>query len=87
LLDRGAPVNVADDTHGGTPLEWALYAWGNRGLREQQRGSYYKTVALLVRAGSTVDPRWLDGDPERQRAAGGMRSDLSMAAALRGEIP
>lgn len=87
LLDRGAPVDFADDTHGGTPLGWALYAWGNRRPRERERRPYLETVARLVRAGSKVDPRWFDGDAERERAAGRMRSDALMAAALRGEIP
>lgn len=86
LLDRGAPVNVADDTHGGTPLEWALYAWGNR-PRERERRAYLETVALLARAGSVVDPRWYEGDAERERAAERLRTDARMQAALRGEIP
>ena len=87
LLDRGAPVDMADATHGGTPLGWALYAWGNSRLRERERRSYAEAVALLVAAGSKLDPRWFDGDPERERAAERIRSDVHMAAALRGEIP
>ncbi|HEY1336577.1 MAG TPA: ankyrin repeat domain-containing protein [Bryobacteraceae bacterium] len=87
LLERGAPVNVTDETHGGTPLGWALYAWGNRRPRERERRSYYETVARLVRAGAEVDPRWFEGDVERERAAGNLRSDARMLAALRGETP
>ena len=86
LLERGAPVDVADDTHGGTPLGWALYAWGNRGPRERERRSYYETVTLLVRAGSRVDPQWFVSDPERERAAGKMQSDPRMISALQSEI-
>lgn len=87
LLERGASVDGIDEAHGGTPLGWALYAWGNRRPRERERRAYFETVALLVRAGFKVDPQWFDGDAERERAAGGMRSDPQMIAALRGEIP
>jgi ankyrin repeat protein len=86
LLERGAPVDAVDDTHGGTPLGWALYAWGTRRPRERERRPYYETVSLLVRGGSKVDPRWFDGDPDRERANGKMRSDPRMLSALRGEI-
>jgi hypothetical protein len=87
LLHRGAPVDDVDDTHGGTPLGWALYAWGNRRPRDRERRAYPETVALLVRAGAKLDPRWFDGGAERERTAERMRSDAYMLAALRGEIP
>jgi ankyrin repeat protein len=87
LLDRGSPVDVTDEIHGGTPLGWALYACGNDRPREKQRRSYYQTIALLVRAGSKVDPRWFEADAEREQAAGKMRSDPKLVAALRGEMP
>jgi ankyrin repeat protein len=57
LLDRGAPVDVIDGKFGGTPLEWALYGWGNRAGGSEPR-PYYEAVARLVRAGSKVDPGW-----------------------------
>jgi ankyrin repeat protein len=28
LLDRNAPLETRDGQHGGTPLAWALYGWG-----------------------------------------------------------
>ncbi len=74
LLDRGAPVNAVDATHGGTPLGWALHGWGTGRPRERDRRSYHETVARLVRAGANVDPRWFEGADDR------------MAAALRGEV-
>jgi len=86
LLDRGAPVDVTDESHSGTPLAWALYGVGNRKPREREGRPYHETVALLVRAGSKVDPHWFDGDPERERAAGKIQSDPRMLSALRGEI-
>ncbi len=76
LLDHGAPTGRKDEIHGGTPLGWALHAWGN--MAENQRvgrGSYYQVVALLVRAGAELDPRWR------------LPSDPRMRAALRGETP
>ena len=87
LLNRGAPLDVADEIHGGTPLGWALYACGDARPREKERRPCYQTIALLVRAGSKVDPRWFEGDAERERAAGKMRSDPRLVAALRGEMP
>jgi hypothetical protein len=42
-------------------------------------------VALLVRAGATLDPHWHEDDKERQRALEKMRSDPRMLAALKGE--
>ncbi len=87
LLDRGASVDIADDTHGGTPLAWALYAWRNLRRVERERRAYRETVALLVRAGSRIDPEWFDGDAEREGAAEGIQADAQMKALLQGEIP
>ncbi|HKE29288.1 MAG TPA: ankyrin repeat domain-containing protein [Bryobacteraceae bacterium] len=87
LLERGAPVNAIDESYGGTPLEWALYQWGNS-PRQAERGSYYKTVALLTRSGAKLNQEWFQqDDEERQRAGRTLRSDPRMQAALRGEIP
>jgi ankyrin repeat protein len=84
LLQRGAPVDVRDESHDGTPLGWALYGWG-AGRRPAGNGSYYKAVALLVRAGATLDAEWYEDDEDRQRARNKVMSDPRMAAALRGE--
>jgi ankyrin repeat protein len=86
LLERGAPVNAKDEAFGGTPLEWALYQWGNSPYWAE-RGHYYEVVALLVRAGAKLDSQWFEDDEERRRAAQKMRSDPRMLAALRGEMP
>lgn len=83
LLERGATVDVRDEAHGGTALEWAIYAWGNS-PEKAGRGDYESTVAMLVQAGSKLDPEWFEDDHERQRAAGKLRANPRMAAALRG---
>ena len=78
LLERGSLTGAKDNTYSGTPLGWALHAWGC--LSEKSRAarrSYYETVALLVRAGSELDPR----DAEH------IRTDPLMMAAVRGESP
>jgi ankyrin repeat protein len=88
LLARGASIGAKDRNYGGTPLGWALYAWGNSTKSETaERGAYYEVVALLVRAGAEPDPQWYEGDEDRRRAGKRMRSDPRMRAALCGEIP
>jgi ankyrin repeat protein len=83
LLARGAPINTKDESYEGTPLGWALYAWGNS--PEHQRERYYEVVALLIRAGATLDLPWYEDDEERRRALNLARCDLRMQAALRGD--
>ncbi|MBV8807443.1 MAG: ankyrin repeat domain-containing protein [Acidobacteriaceae bacterium] len=86
LLERGSPVNAKDGSFDGTPLDWALYAWGNSPGRIE-RGHYYEVVALLVRAGAKLDSRWFEeGDEERCHAVQKVRSDSRMQASLRGEM-
>ena len=85
LLRRGAPVDAKDESYGGTPLGWALYAWGNATESEVRRGHYYEVVALLIRAGAELDLQWYSDDEDRRRALAKARSDPRMMAALRGE--
>jgi ankyrin repeat protein len=77
LLGRNAPVNVKDETWQNTPLGWALYGWANP--PEAGRGGYYEVVALLVGAGSTIEPEWIPNEK--------VRTDSRMLATLRGELP
>ena len=81
LLAHGAPVDVVDSVHKGTPLGWALYGW----LTSTREKPHHETVALLVRAGATPDPEWLDAASERREPAAKLRSDPRMQAALRGK--
>jgi ankyrin repeat protein len=84
LLDRGAPVDVRDKIHDGTPLDWALYGWGASG-RKAELSAYFEVVALLARAGAKLEPKWYESDSERLRALKKVQADARMAAALRGE--
>lgn len=74
LLKRGAPGDVKDDTHHGTPLAWALYAWSNR-TDGVDRTRYYDIVRLLRDAGATPDRESIDNAR--------VRSDPRMREALR----
>ena len=81
LIDRGAPIDAKDESYDGTPLGWALYAWGNLSKNAKPE-SYYEVVALLVRAGAKLDPKWYEDDGDRRRAVEKMRADPRMLAAL-----
>ena len=85
LLRRGAPVDAKDESYGGTPLGWALYAWGNATESEMRRGHYYEVVTLLIGAGAELDLQWYSDDEDRRRVLAKARSDPRMMAALRGE--
>jgi len=78
-------VDAEDKRHDGTPLGWALYAWGTSPDRAERR-DYYEVVALLARAGAKLDPQWYEDDGDRQRTVKKMQSDARMLAALRGQM-
>ena len=52
LLDHGAPLDLADGNHGGTPLEWASYGSVNSWLC--QSGTYPAVVDLLLGRGAKI---------------------------------
>ena len=81
LLARGARVDITDSTYGGTPLGWALYAWGGE-TSSVRAARYYDVVASLVSAGAVLDPRWYAEDDERRRAWDRLQADPAMAGAL-----
>ena len=71
-LIRGSNVNLRDGKYNSPPLGWAIRGWcdppaGNHGRQ-------CEVVALLVAAGASVEPEWL----ERER----VRADPQMLAAL-----
>ena len=60
LIRRGASIDVTDETWGTTPIVWALHAWSQDPTAPIDR--YYDVVAMLVAAGATVKPEWLEWD-------------------------
>jgi ankyrin repeat protein len=74
LLQRGAPVDAQDDEWEAMPIEWALYGWQNNTAPGHTPERYHAVVRLLVAAGATVKPEWL----EEER----VRADAAMQAAL-----
>jgi ankyrin repeat protein len=72
LLSRHAPVDVIDERWEATPLMWALHAWGNEPRVPPER--YYAVVQMLVAAGATVKPEWLEHPA--------IHADAKMLAAL-----
>jgi hypothetical protein len=85
LLRRGAPVDAKDESYAGTPLGWALYAWGNATGREVRWRHYYEVVALLIRAGAELDVQWYSDDDDRRQGLAKAQSDPRMMAALSGD--
>ncbi|MDB6037939.1 MAG: Ankyrin, partial [Verrucomicrobiales bacterium] len=82
LLKRGAPVNIIDEHHNGTPLGWALYAWSDP-PPEFARGRYHEVVELLVKAGATMDTAWIEDSARAHPIAAKIRADPRMSAALK----
>ena len=71
-LIRGSNVTLKDEKYNSPPLGWAIHGWcdppaGNHGRQRE-------VAALLVAAGASVEPEWL----ERER----VRADPQMLAAL-----
>jgi len=84
LLRRKAKVNAKDESFDGTPLGWAIYAWGSPPPEAQSDG-YYEVVRLLVAAGAKVDHQWLE-DPDRELPLiKKIRADRRMLEALGGQ--
>ena len=71
-LSRGSKVNLRDEKYNSPPLGWAIHGWCDppAGNHSRQR----EVVALLVAAGASVEPRWLEWER--------VRADPQMLAAL-----
>ena len=76
LLERGAPVDVQDETFKTPPLHWALYGWSNG---DGTTGAYYRIVSTLVQRGARAAEFW----QRHEKVA----SDATMREALRGADP
>lgn len=85
LLDNNATVNARDKAFDGTPLGWALYGWVESSP-EFNCNDYYDVVKLLVAAGATVNPEWLE-DPTRELPlVKKIQADSKMLSALNGNL-
>ncbi len=83
LLNANAPVNAKDQTHGGTPLGWALYGWANP-APELMNARHHAVVERLIRAGAIVDWEWINSAHWGDSLASKLRADSRMMTALRG---
>jgi ankyrin repeat protein len=82
LMGHVPPLDVRDESFDGTPIEWALYAWGTTPNRTE-RSECYEVVALLAAAGATLSQAWIDADTDRGFPLGEwVRADARMQAAL-----
>ncbi|HEU4562020.1 MAG TPA: ankyrin repeat domain-containing protein [Longimicrobium sp.] len=64
LVQRGAPLDVVDDTYGTPPFVWAMHAWL---VEKRKRDDDYRAVLrLLARAGAKVEPEWLEDERVRE---------------------
>jgi ankyrin repeat protein len=66
-------IQLKDEKYNSTPLGWAVYGRYNPPAGNQ--GKQCEVAALLVSAGATVEPAWLE--------SGQVRADAAMLAALR----
>ena len=80
LLQRRAPIDLKDESFGGTPLTWALHGWYEQS-KQSKRDRYCDVVALLIAAGATVPPAWFD-TPPRDEFVEQVQADPRMLAAL-----
>lgn len=56
LVVAGAPLNVIDPTHGGSPLGWAAHGSRYSGDAELRQEAYVGVVRLLLAAGAALEP-------------------------------
>jgi ankyrin repeat protein len=84
LLGRVTRIDVKDESHQSTPLEWAIHGWS--GAADAKRSGYYEAIAMLARAGATLDSKWYQTVGKRPAEATKIQSDPQMLAALRGQM-
>jgi hypothetical protein len=65
-------LNLKDAEYNSPPLGWAIH--GRQNAPKGTQGKQCEVAALLVQAGASVDPEWLESE--------GVRSDPLMLAAL-----
>jgi uncharacterized protein len=75
-LMEGADLDLRDEKYKSSALGWAIHGWsdppaGNRGRQVQ-------VISLLVAAGATIEPAWLE--------SGKIRANPEILGALRGSL-
>jgi uncharacterized protein len=76
-LIAGSDVNLKDEKYHSSPLGWAIHGCYN--APAGNHGRQREVAALLVRAGATIEPGWLESDD--------VRADAAMVAELRAGSP
>lgn len=69
LVERlipGTDCALKDETYNSTPLGWAIHGWCNPPAGNH--GRQPEVIALLVDAGSKVEPKWLEASQVRNHA-------------------
>ncbi len=72
-LIPGSDINLKDEKYDSPPIGWAIHGCYDPPGRSY--GKHREVVSLLVRAGATIDPQWLESEQ--------VRADAAMLAALR----
>jgi ankyrin repeat protein len=82
LLQYGTSVDAREQDFQATPLDVALWTWGNIG-DELVRERCYDIVTLLVEAGSKFDPKHWTSPDGTSHLLEAVRSDTRMETALK----
>jgi hypothetical protein len=64
-LVEGTDLNLKDEKYQSPPLGWAIHGW--TGAPAGNQGRQREVVMLLVAAGATVEPGWLESENVRSR--------------------
>jgi ankyrin repeat protein len=83
LLQNGTPVDVREQDFQATPLDVALWAWGDT-LDESVRERCYEFVALLVGDGSKFDAKHWTSPDGTSKMLEAIHSDIRMETLLKG---
>jgi hypothetical protein len=62
---EGTDLNLKDEKYQSPPLGWAIHGW--TGAPAGNQGRQREVVMLLVAAGATVEPGWLESENVRSR--------------------
>lgn len=75
-LIPGSDINLKDEKYNSPPLGWAIH--GCYDPPSEKYRKHHEVARLLVEAGATIEPQWLESEQ--------VRGDAAMLAALRAGI-